>query len=143
MMLRAIAACCVFVCCTATAEPIRLHPKNLHYFLFRGNPIALIASGEHYGAVLNGAFDYHRYLDALAADGLNYTRIFTGSYVEVPAKSFGIKRNDLAPAPGQFIAPWARSDAAGYPSGGNKFDLDRWNPEYFTRLHDFLSEASR
>ena len=29
--------------------PIRLHPENPHYFLFRGRPTVLITSGEHYG----------------------------------------------------------------------------------------------
>ena len=123
--------------------PIELHPQNPHYFLFQGKAVALISSGEHYGAVLNADFDYHRYLEALAAGGLNYTRLFGGSYVEAPGKSFGILRNDLAPALGRFVAPWARSDTAGYAGGGNKFDLEKWNPEYFARLHDFLEEASR
>ena len=90
----------------SAADPIRLHPKNPHYFEFRGKAVALISSAEHYGAVLNGAFDYHRYLETLSADGLNYTRIFGGSYIEIPTKSFGILRNDLAPEPGRFIAPW-------------------------------------
>jgi hypothetical protein len=125
------------------AEPIRLHPKNPHYFLFRGRAVALVSSGEHYGSVINGAIDYKRYLAALASDGLNYTRIFGGTYVEVPAHSFGIHRNNLAPGPGRFIAPWARSETPGYAGGGDKFDLDRWNPEYFERFHAFLAEASR
>src|SRR5271163_5149113 len=89
---------------SAKPHPIRLHPANPHYFRFRGKAIALITSGEHYGAVLNRDFDYRRYLDTLQSDGLNYTRLFTGSYVEVPAKSFGILRNDLAPAPNRFLA---------------------------------------
>ena len=117
------------------ADPIRLHPKNPHYFEFRGKAVALISSGEHYGAVLNGAFDYHRYLETLSADGLNYTRIFGGSYIEIPSKSFGILRNDLAPEPGRFIAPWE--------AHSGKFDLDRWNPEFFQRYRDFLSEAAK
>ncbi len=124
------------------AEPIRLHPKNPHYFLFRGRPVALVTSGEHYGAVLNGDFDYRKYLDALQADGMNYTRIFTGSYVERPG-AFGILRNNLAPAAGRLAAPWARSDAAGYANGGNKFDLDRWSAAYFDRLRSFATEADR
>jgi hypothetical protein len=123
-------------------QSVRLHPKNPHYFLFRGKAVAFITSGEHYGAVLNADFDFQRYLNAIKNDGLNFTRLFGGSYVEVPAKSFGILRNDLAPAPGRFIAPWARSESAGYSGGGNKFDLDRWNPEYFQRFHDFLAAAS-
>ena len=125
------------------AAPIRLHPENPHYFLLHGKATALVGSGEHYGAVFNAEFDYHKYLSTIEAEGMNYTRLFGGSYVEVPGKSFGILRNDLAPAAGRFLAPWARSDAAGYTGGGNKFDLTKWNPEYFSRLHDFLAEADR
>jgi hypothetical protein len=125
------------------AQPIRLHPANPHYFLFRGKATALITSGEHYGAVLNPDIDFQRYLATLEADGLNYTRLFAGSYVEVPGKSFGILHNDLAPEPGRFLAPWARSDALGYAGGGNKFDLDRWDANFFARLHDFLSDAAK
>ena len=125
------------------AVPIALDAVNPHYFSYGGKTIALITSGEHYGAVFNLDVDYTRYLATLKADGLNYTRIFGGSYVEVPGKSFGILRNDLAPAPGKFLAPWVRSGEAGYAGGGNKFDLDHWNPEYFVRLKAFLSEAER
>jgi len=124
-------------------HPIRLHPKNPHYFLFRGKAVALISSGEHYGAVLNLDFDYRRYLATLEADGLNYTRLFAGSYVEVSSKSFGILRNDLAPGPGRCVLPWARSDTPGYAGGGNKFDLDRWDPLFFERFREFLSEAAK
>lgn len=127
---------------TGMEQPVSLHPKNPHYFLFRGKAVAFITSGEHYGAVLNADFDYQLYLKTLKSDGLNYTRLFGGSYVEVPGKSFGIVRNDLAPASGRFIAPWARSDAPSYAGGGNKFDLARWDAEYFKRFHDFLASAS-
>lgn len=128
---------------TASSRPIRLHPKNPHYFLFRGKAVALITSGEHYGAVMNADFDFLKYLGTLKAEGMNYTRLFPGSYVEAPGKSFGIQRNDIAPAPGRFVAPWARSTTAGYAGGGNKFDLDQWDPEYFKRLHEFLAAASQ
>lgn len=124
-------------------QPIRLHPGNPHYFLFRGKATVLITSGEHYGAVLNPDFDFHRYLATLEADGLNYTRLFSGSYVEVPGESFGIRHNDLAPESGRFLAPWARSDVPGYAGGGNKFDLDRWDNNFFARLHEFLSDAAK
>lgn len=123
--------------------PICLAHENPHYLLFRGKTIALITSGEHYGAVFNADFDYKKYLATLASDGLNYTRIFGGAYVEVPRKSFGIQRNDLAPESGKFLAPWKRSDSPGYAGGGNKFDLSQWNPAYFERYRDFLAEASR
>ena len=111
--------------------------------MFHGQTVALVGSGEHYGAVFNGDFDFHKYLQTLETDRMNYTRLFGGSYVEVPGKSFGIARNDLAPADGRFVAPWSRSDVPGYAGGGNKLDLAKWNGEYFSRLHDFLAEADR
>ena len=123
-----------------TPEPLALHPKNPHYFLFRGKPTILVTSGEHYGAVLNSAFNYVKYLDELKAHGLNLTRVFTGVYCE-DAKSFGITRNTLAPLDGKLLCPWARSDTPGYPGGGNKFDLDKWDQAYFDRLGDFVTEA--
>ena len=64
--------------------PIRLDPKNPHYFLYAGKTIPLVTSGEHYGSVMNADFDYHKYLATIEAVNLNYTRIFGGSYVEVP-----------------------------------------------------------
>lgn len=121
--------------------PIALHTGNPHYFHWRGRPTILITSGEHYGAVMNLDFDYRRYLDTLAADGMNYTRAFSGAYVE-PAGAFNITRNTLAPQPGRFIAPWPRSNQPGYPNGGNKFDLARWDEAYFTRLKDFVAYAA-
>lgn len=123
--------------------PIRLDPRNPHYFLYGSKTIALITNGEHYGSVMNADFDTHKYLATLETEGLTYTRLFGGSYVEVPGTSFGIKRNTLAPAPGRLILPWARSSEPGYAGGGNKFDLGKWNPEYFRRLHDFLGEAEQ
>src|SRR5579871_3032674 len=135
MRVLRLALAATLLASLVSAQPIRLHPKNPHYFLYRGKLIAIVSSGEHYGSVINADFDYHRYLATLAAEGMNYTRLFGGSYHEVPAQSFGIQRNTLAPAPGRFIAPW--------PQTGGKFDLDRWNPDYFARLHDFLSEAEK
>lgn len=120
--------------------PLQLHPENSRYFLFRGEPTLLITSGEHYGAVLNAAFDCGTYLRTLARDGLNHTRVFAGAYCE-PVGAFRIARNTLAPAEGQFVCPWARSDQPGYANGGNRFDLNRWDEGYFERLRGFLSRA--
>jgi hypothetical protein len=124
----------------SAAEPIKLHPENPHYFEFRGKPTVLITSGEHYGAVLNGAFDYVKYLDTLQADGMNLTRTFSGTYRENPG-SFNIEENTLAPDGKDFVCPWARSDQPGCADGGNKFDLDRWNDAYFARLKNFVAKG--
>jgi hypothetical protein len=123
------------------AEPIRLDLQNPHYFLFRGKPTVLITSGEHYGAVLNRAFQYPVYLNTLAKDRLNLTRLFSGVYREYPG-DFGISHNTLASLPANYLAPWPRGNQCCAEDGLNKFDLSRWDESFFTRLRDFVRQAS-
>lgn len=127
--------------CLYGGQTIQLHPDNPHYFLWQGKPTILITSAEHYGGVLNPDFDMATYLKTLAKDGLNYTRIFVGgTYVE-PLGAFNIPRNTLAPKGDRFLCPWARSDQPGYAGGGAKFDLTRWDRDYFRRLKGFVRLA--
>jgi hypothetical protein len=141
----AIALCLLAAASAAAArgaEPLRAHPDNPRLAVFRGRPTLLVGSTEHYGAVLNPDFDYVRYLVTVAASGLNLIRLFTGAYVEKPG-DFGIRLNTLAPAAGRALVPWARSETPGYRLGGNRFDLDRWDPAYFTRLKAVVTEAGK
>ncbi len=128
-------------CVMASAAPLALNPANPHYFLLGGKPAVLVTSGEHYGSVINADFNYSRYLDELARNHLNLTRIWVGPYREV-AGSFKISGNTLAPRLGSFLPPWPRSNVPGASDGGNRFDLARWNPTYFARLRDFIKQAS-
>jgi hypothetical protein len=121
---------------------LKIYKSNPHYLEFNGKPILLITSAEHYGAVINLDLDYATYLNSLSHSGCNLTRVFTGSYVE-KAGSHGIDNNTLGPSPNKFIAPWQRSKQPGYIYGGNKFDLEKWDLNYFKRLKDFLSIASQ
>jgi hypothetical protein len=121
------------------AQPIKVHPANPHYYLFNDQPTVLITSAEHYGGVVNKEFDYVAYFDALHSYGLNYTRIYPG-YLFEPIGKFG-NGNTLGVKPASLVVPWGRSNEPGYALGGNKFDLDRWNPEYFKRLKDFIAKA--
>jgi len=124
----------------AFTQPVAIHPDNPHYFQYKNKPLVFVTSGEHYGAVLNLDFDYEKYLGELNSEGLNMTRTFSGVYCEQPG-AFNISSNTLAPGPGKYITPWARSETPGYKNGGNKFDLSRWDDQYFKRLKNFLNEA--
>ena len=143
-MAACAAACAAAASPGAGAEPgpIRLHPDNPHYLLWRGKPTVLVTSGEHYGAVLNLDFDYRPYLKELEQHGLNLTRTFSGTYREIPG-SFKITGNPLGPKPHRFACPWARTKTKGYYDGGGKFDLSKYDPAYFARLKDFLAEAAK
>lgn len=126
------------------AQPttLRLSPVNPHYFFYKGKTTVLIGSGEHYGSVINSGFDYKTYLQTIAKDGLNHTRLFMGAYIEKPG-DFGIKKNTLAPAASGLLLPWKRSNVGGFELGGNKFNLKQWDTVYFTRLKQFMAEAQK
>src|SRR5262245_17720190 len=129
-----LAALVVVTTLTATVSadpPIRLHPANPHYLLFRDKPTILIGSTEHYRAVLNLEFEYKTYLDEVQSKGLNLTRTFSGTYREI-AGTFNITDNTLGPS--EYICPWKRSDQPGASDGGKKFDLKAWEDAYFARL---------
>ena len=122
------------------AQPITQHPENSNYFIYKGKPTVLVTSAEHYGAVINPDFDFELYLNTLEKIGLNHTRIFLGDYVENEG-AFCIATNTLAPVGSRFLAPWARSSQKGYVLGGKKFDLEKWDDAYFSRLHQLMELA--
>jgi Cellulase (glycosyl hydrolase family 5) len=123
---------------------LRVSEKYPRYFEYQGKPLILLGSGEHYGAVLNPDFDYQQYLNTIAAEGLNYTRIFTGQYAEsYDPGTFGILKNTLGPAKGRLLTPYLRSNEQGYVFGGNKFDLTQWDENYWSRLRAFVAAAEQ
>lgn len=145
-MLRFLAIALLCASCSASfawepIPPISLHSKNPHYFYWHDATTILVTSGEHYGAVLHADFDFQKYLAELEKHGLNHTRLFSGTYREVPG-SFGITDNPLAPPPEKFMTPWPRGEQKGALDGAAKFDLSKWNGPYFDRLHAFMREAT-
>jgi hypothetical protein len=54
-----------------------------------------------------------------------------------------MKESNMANLGLNYICPWGRSDEPGFAGGGNKFDLNKWDPEYFERLDDFITEAAK
>jgi len=120
----------------AVQDILKLHPENPNYFLFHGKPTILLTSGEHYGAVMNAAFDYEKYLGTLKKEGFNYTRIFIGPYSEAGGNNFGITNNTMCPEFNDWLTPWPK-DAETL-----KYDLSKWNNSFFDRLNTFISKAS-
>ena len=124
----------------ASSSVIGVCEKNPHYYQYKGKEILLITSAEMYGSLINKQFNYRKYFDLLHEYRLNYTRIYPGAMIERTGMS--MDNNPLAPGP-EAIVPWARSNVPGYIGGGNKFDLDKWDPEYFARLKDYVSYAGQ
>lgn len=136
--MRCVALLCfVMMSLSSAADVLRVSPANPRYLEWKGQPVVLIGSGEHYGALINLDFDFVRYFEALKEDGLNVTRVFSGAAYVEPQGAFDIERNTLAPAPGRYLPPWGKTDRDGL------WDLARWNEDYFKRLRALVSAADR
>jgi len=142
------AALLLLVSSTVFGKPVTIWPSNRHYFMYQGKPVLLIASDHHYGAIVDRDFDFAKFLNYMGENGMNLTRIYPGGYFEAPDQF--IRENPLGPRPGRQILPWAKSTQTGanpalaepgQPS--YKFDLDKWNSEYFVRLKAFVELAQQ
>ena len=134
----------VFSC--VSVGQVSVYRLNPHYLCYKDKPVVLITSDHHYGAVIDKDFDFKAYLNYLSVNGMNLTRIYPGGMFEPPDKY--LKGNPLGPQQGRQLLPWAKSGItganqllaeAGKPSF--KFDLDKWNTEYFARLRSFVELA--
>jgi hypothetical protein len=121
------------------SAPIRIHPNNPKLFEFRGKPLVLLTATEHYGAVMNRPFRFERYLADAHENRMTLTRLFM-LFREL--QSSINPYSTCKPETPDYIAPFARTGPARALDQELKYDLDRANPEYFDRLHRFLSLAS-
>lgn len=118
---------------------IRIHPGNPKVFEFRGSPLVLVTATEHYGAVMNRPFRFERYLADAAEKKITLTRLFT-LFRELQATCNPY--STCKPESPDYVAPFRRVGPEKALDGELKYDLDEWNPEFFDRLHRFLSLAS-
>lgn len=120
------------------SQPIRIHPQNPKIFEYQGKPLMLLTATEHYGAVINRRFDYARYLADAAAKKITLTRLFMlFRELQGPNNPY----STCKPESTDYVSPFPRTGPGTALDGQPKYDLDQWNPEFFERLHGFLSIA--
>ncbi|MFO7658299.1 MAG: hypothetical protein R6W78_14665 [Bacteroidales bacterium] len=130
---------CFLVCTIACTQnrsgnkvaPLSISPDNSNYFVYKDKPVLLLSSTEHYFALVNQKFDYASYIDYLQSRGFNVASVMSGIFLEPSGNK---QWEDL-------VIPWQRSSVEGYNYGGNKFDLSKWNEDYFDRLEKFVAYA--
>jgi len=119
--------------------PIRIHPQNSKIFEFRGQPLVLLTATEHYGAVMNRPFNFERYLADAADKKITMTRTFM---LFREQQSSINPYSTCKPETQDYVAPFLRTGPGRASDMELKYDLDQPNPEFFERLHRFLSLAS-
>jgi len=130
---------------TKASGPLRVHPTNPRYFTdgtrnADGSLPAVYLTGSHTWNTLvdmdkadpPAPFDYGAYLDFLERYGHNFFRLWTWDSVTWDSRANGkLGRGYVyhcAPL------PWARTGPGNALDGKPKFDLTKFNPEYFERL---------
>lgn len=121
-------------------QPICVHPENKKVFLFREKPYVLVCATEHYGAVMNRPFDFEKYLADAAEKKQTLTRLFV---LFREQQSVVNPYSTCKPESPDYISPFMRTGPGNALDGQPKYDLSLWNPEFFERLHRFLSIAYR
>jgi len=124
----------------ATAGPLTPHPTNGRYFADRhGKPVYL--TGSHTWATIQEAgpsdppdpFDWPGWLDLLLEHNHNFTRLWTWEH----PKWGSWWQGDYFITP----LPWARTGPGVARDGKPKFDLTRFDPEFFSRLRRRIEDC--
>ena len=118
MPARQLPVCCLIVltCCAATVsraaeDGLRVYDKNPRYWQYNGQPVLLLGGSKTDHLFLAEGLKEH--LDEIAAAGANYVR------------------NTMSQREGADLKPHKRLSSG-------KFDLDRWNDNYWRRFADCL-----
>ncbi|MBN1359049.1 MAG: serine hydrolase [Sedimentisphaerales bacterium] len=124
--------------------PLVVHPANPRYFQNAATGRAVLLTGSHTWANLvdmgtsdpPAAFDFDAYLDWMAGFNHNFIRLWAWELVtwDTSANSQN-KRHTIAPL------PYARTGSGAALDGKPKFDLTKFNPEYFDRLRQRVASA--
>jgi alpha-L-arabinofuranosidase len=151
LLMAMMAAVCVSFSTALAGEgdgrmasgPLRVDPANPRYFADAQGK-AVLLTGFHTWNDLQemGAddppkpFDYDRYLDQLAKCGVNYIRLWRW---EMPKYRYS---EDDAP---RYCSPqpWPRTGPGDARDGKPRFDLTRFDADYFGRLHERVAQAGR
>jgi hypothetical protein len=127
----------------SAAGPLRVHPKNPRYFT-DGSGRAVYVTGSHTWPNLVDIgpgdppprFDFAAYLDFLGRLGHNFIRLWTWEPV-----TWNTKRNRRDAIHAAAPQPFARTGPGKALDGKPRFDLAKYDREYFDRLRSRVTAA--
>jgi hypothetical protein len=121
--------------------PLKVHPDNPRYFTDNSGR-AIYLTGSHtwqnlmdFLAKGDTAFNYPEYLDMMQKNGHNFMRMWTWEQTRMGAWT----ADTIYASPPPFVRTGPGMALDGKP----RFDLTKYNPEYFDRLRRRIEEAGR
>ncbi|MBI4605157.1 MAG: hypothetical protein HY721_24600 [Planctomycetes bacterium] len=128
--------------------PLRVHPANPRYFAGPSGK-AVYLTGSHTWNNLADmgrsdppeAFDFDAYLDFLERHGHNFIRLWAWDSAVWDTRANGGLGKDFVHRVAPL--PWARTGPGQALDGKPRFDLKRFDPEYFERLRARVSAARK
>ena len=117
--------------------PLRVHPDNPRYFADRDGKAVYLTGSHNWSNVQEifsddpeAEFDYDAHIAWLTSYGHNYTRGWRWEQTGWTGFDKPGRRSNIRPQPYARTGPGAALD--GLP----RYDLTRFNEDYFTRLRD-------
>jgi hypothetical protein len=128
---------------SGTQGPLRVHPTNPRYFADDTGKAVLLV-GSHTWTSLQDmgnvdpppAFDWEGYLDFLTSHQHNFMRMWRWEVAAWSNRSHGEPRLEYCSP-----QPWPRTGPGEALDGKPKFDLGRFDEEFFARLRSRVEEA--
>ena len=127
------------------AGPLRVHPGNPRYFTDSGGEAILLVGSHTWPSLVDMGpsdpppeFDFDAYLAFLGKHGHNFVRLWTWEHTTWDTSgNREKKRHHCRPL------PYARTGPGKALDGKPKFDLTRYDPDYFNRLRRRVEAAGK
>lgn len=123
--------------------PLRVCKENSRYFCdASGKAVYLTGSHVWYNLVDMGktdpppAFDFGKYLDWLQTQNHNFIRLWTWEHTTWDTARNNPREQNESTMHFSSPQPWPRTGPGNALDGKPKFDLSRFNPDYFNRLRE-------
>jgi len=125
--------------------PLRVHPSNPRYFADGGGKAVLLVGAHTWNNLVDigptdppAKFDFDAHLDFLEKHGHNFIRLWTWESVSWDTRTNGPRRQHTVRP-----HPWARTGPGKALDGKAKFNLDKFDEEYFRRLRTRVAAARK
>ncbi|HRT95688.1 MAG TPA: DUF6298 domain-containing protein, partial [Planctomycetota bacterium] len=129
--------------------PLRIHPANPRYFADASGKAVLLVGSHTWNNLLDMGvtdpppqFDFNAYLDWMVKLDHNFIRLWAW---ELPSWDPSANNQSWSQRKRYFAAPqpWLRTGPGHARDGKPKFDLDKFNPDYFERLRARVEAAGQ